>query len=194
MNALAGQIMTATLSTASTDTTLNSQSILEFREWRVSDLDDIRQRADHDHGTAGVNAVLMQVCSSLANAAPVILSTAAVSAAGASGGTGNGSSVQERVATTQIEFCRQRSKNPLTSDQFGALLDAVLSSGPIASLNDEAGTDHSHNGSVTTFPQVLNVPALELTSYSRRGPGTGLRQAQAAAVFQPGRFPASARG
>ena len=154
-----GRAETVTLSTASTDTTLNSQSISNFASgeyliWTISGnvLITITR-------TAGVNAVLSGLFFT-GDAAPVILSTAAVSAAGASGGTGNGSSVQERVATTQIGVlspAEQESPSPATSL---AALDAVLSSGPIASLNDEAGTDHSHNGSVTTFPQASNVPAL----------------------------------
>ena len=109
--------------------------------------------------TAGVNAVLSGLFFT-ADAAPVMLSTAAVSAVGASGGTGNGSSVQEQVATTQIGVLSpsaQESRSPATSL---AALDAVLSSGPIATLNDASGTDHSHNGSATTFPKASNVTDL----------------------------------
>ena len=44
-----GRAETVTLSDANTDTTLNTPERLEFRKWRVSGLDDIRERADHDH-------------------------------------------------------------------------------------------------------------------------------------------------
>ncbi len=153
-----GRAETVTLSSASTDTTLNSQSISNFASgeylvWTISGnvLITITR-------TAGVNAVLSGL---FFDAAPAPeFSTTAVSAGGASGGNANGSSVQEQVATTQIGVLSpsaQESPSPATSL---AALDAVLSSGPIATLNDASGTDHSHNGSATTFPEASNVTDL----------------------------------
>ena len=44
-----GRAETVTLTDASTSVVLDTADRVEFRERRVSELDDIRERADHDH-------------------------------------------------------------------------------------------------------------------------------------------------
>ena len=108
--------------------------------------------------TAGVNAVLSGL---FFDAAPAPeFSTTAVSAGGASGGNANGSSAVEQVATGQIGVLSPSEQESPSPDTSLAALDAVLSSGPIATLNDASGTDHSHNGSATAFPEASNVTDL----------------------------------
>ncbi len=153
-----GRAETVTLSSANTGTTLNSQSVSNFASgeylvWTISGnvLITITR-------TAGVNAVLSGL---FFDAAPAPeFSTTAVSAGGASGGNANGSSAVEEVATGQIGALSPLEQESSSPDTSLAALDAVLSSGPIATLNDASGTDHSHNGSATTFPEASNVTDL----------------------------------
>ena len=178
-----GRAETVTLSTASTDTTLNSQSISNFASgeylvWTISGnvLITITR-------TAGVNAVLSGLFFDAAPA-PVILSTAAVSAVGAPGGTGNGSSVQEQVATTQIGVLSPSAQEiPRRQRPAWRSSTRVLSRhGPIASverckrhgpLAQRLGDDVS-GGFERARP--------ERRAGLRRGPGADLRQPQASAV------------